>query len=91
MDWIAYFISLLIIGLVVGALGRLVVPGPNPMSIWATLGIGLLGAFVGGLIAGLLRFGWVLTLAVEVALAALLVWILTRSAATTSDHPDTRP
>ncbi len=49
MDWIAYLVSLVVTGLIVGALGRLVVPGPNPMSIPATIGIGILGALLGGL------------------------------------------
>jgi uncharacterized membrane protein YeaQ/YmgE (transglycosylase-associated protein family) len=38
-------------GLVVGALARLALPGPDPMGILATTGLGLAGSFVGGLIA----------------------------------------
>ncbi len=41
-------LSVLLTGLVVGALGRLAVPGPDPMPWWLTIGFGLLGAFVGG-------------------------------------------
>ncbi len=76
MSWIGYIISLIITGLIIGALGRLVIPGRNPMSIWLTIGIGILGALVGGLIAGALSLGWVLTVILEVAIAALLVWLL---------------
>jgi uncharacterized membrane protein YeaQ/YmgE (transglycosylase-associated protein family) len=47
-------IFLAIWGLVVGALARLALPGPDPMGILATIGLGLVGSFVGGLIAGLL-------------------------------------
>ena len=47
-------IVLAIEGLVIGALARLALPGPDPMGIFATIGLGLLGSFVGGLIAGLL-------------------------------------
>jgi uncharacterized membrane protein YeaQ/YmgE (transglycosylase-associated protein family) len=47
-------IFLAIWGLVVGGLARLALPGPDPMGIFATIGLGLLGSFVGGLIAGLL-------------------------------------
>jgi uncharacterized membrane protein YeaQ/YmgE (transglycosylase-associated protein family) len=47
---IVYLILLFVSGLVVGGLARLALPGPDPMSIWATAGIGLLGSFVGGLI-----------------------------------------
>jgi uncharacterized membrane protein YeaQ/YmgE (transglycosylase-associated protein family) len=41
-------------GLAAGALARLALPGPDPMGIVATIGLGLAGSFVGGLIAGLL-------------------------------------
>ena len=41
-------------GLIVGALARLALPGPDPMGILPTIGLGLAGSFVGGLIAGLL-------------------------------------
>jgi uncharacterized membrane protein YeaQ/YmgE (transglycosylase-associated protein family) len=40
-------------GLVVGALARLAVPGRDPMSIWRTIALGLLGSLVGVLIAAL--------------------------------------
>jgi uncharacterized membrane protein YeaQ/YmgE (transglycosylase-associated protein family) len=45
-------VSILISGLVVGALARLAVPGPDPMPIWLTIGIGVVGSFAGGGIAG---------------------------------------
>jgi uncharacterized membrane protein YeaQ/YmgE (transglycosylase-associated protein family) len=38
-------------GLIVGALARLALPGPDPMGILATIGLGLAGSFVGGLVA----------------------------------------
>jgi len=46
-------IFLAVWGLVVGALARLALPGPDPMGIFATIGLGLAGSFLGGLIAGL--------------------------------------
>ena len=49
-----YLIGLVISGLVVGALGRLVIPGPNPMSIGKTILIGIVGSLVAGLIANAL-------------------------------------
>jgi uncharacterized membrane protein YeaQ/YmgE (transglycosylase-associated protein family) len=77
MGWIGYIISLIITGLIVGALARLVVPGPNPMSIVTTIGVGLAGALVGGLIAGLVGASWLIAIILEVALSALLVYFLT--------------
>jgi uncharacterized membrane protein YeaQ/YmgE (transglycosylase-associated protein family) len=50
-------LSLAISGLIIGALGRLLVPGPNPMGLMATAGVGLGGGIVGGLI-GHVVIGW---------------------------------
>ncbi|MEV6493297.1 GlsB/YeaQ/YmgE family stress response membrane protein [Actinoplanes sp. NPDC051633] len=41
----------IIIGLIIGALGRLVVPGKQNIPIWLTLVIGVVAAFIGTLIA----------------------------------------
>jgi uncharacterized membrane protein YeaQ/YmgE (transglycosylase-associated protein family) len=51
MLWL--IIVLAIEGLVVGALARLALPGPDPMGILATIGLGLAGSFVGGIISWL--------------------------------------
>jgi uncharacterized membrane protein YeaQ/YmgE (transglycosylase-associated protein family) len=47
---ITFLIIVAISGLIVGALARLALPGPDPMSIWMTMGIGILGSLIGGLI-----------------------------------------
>ncbi|MBV8960264.1 MAG: GlsB/YeaQ/YmgE family stress response membrane protein [Actinobacteria bacterium] len=47
-------IWIVIAGLVVGALGRLAVPGPNPMSIGMTILVGLGGSIVGGIVGRVL-------------------------------------
>jgi uncharacterized membrane protein YeaQ/YmgE (transglycosylase-associated protein family) len=80
MDLIVYLLLLALSGLIVGALARLALPGPDPMSIPATIGIGLAGSFVAGLItyaiagrpvgAGLL---------LSVACAAFFVYLIRRS------------
>lgn len=44
-------ITVLIVGFVTGGLARLAVPGPDPMPVWLTILIGLVGAFGGGGIA----------------------------------------
>ena len=41
---------LLVIGIVAGYLARLLVPGPDPMGFWATVALGVVGSFVGGLL-----------------------------------------
>ena len=50
-------LSLAVSGLIIGALGRLIVPGPNPMSLLATIGVGISGAIIGGLV-GRFAFTW---------------------------------
>ena len=47
-------IGFLIIGLLAGALARLLVPGRDPMGIVGTLVLGLAGSFVGGFLAKVL-------------------------------------
>ena len=47
-------VSLLIIGLIAGAVARLVIPGKQNLSILATIGIGVVGSFVGGFLGYLL-------------------------------------
>ncbi len=45
-------VQILISGFVIGALARWAVPGPDPMPVWMTIMIGILGSFLGGGIAG---------------------------------------
>jgi len=44
-------ISAIVIGLIIGALGRLVVPGKQNIPIWLTLVVGVVAALVGTAIA----------------------------------------
>ncbi|SCF13047.1 hypothetical protein GA0070558_13117 [Micromonospora haikouensis] len=48
------FFTAIIIGLIIGALGRLVVPGKQSIPIWLTLLIGVVAAILGTLFAGVL-------------------------------------
>ncbi|MGW5163435.1 GlsB/YeaQ/YmgE family stress response membrane protein [Nonomuraea wenchangensis] len=69
-------ISGLIIGIVIGALGRLVVPGRQRIPIWLTILIGVVAALIGTAIAAALGVAdtggidWI-ELVIQVALAAL--------------------
>ena len=47
-------ISLIIVGLLAGALARLLVPGRQHMSILATIVLGIVGSFVGGFLGYLI-------------------------------------
>jgi uncharacterized membrane protein YeaQ/YmgE (transglycosylase-associated protein family) len=54
MDILVFLLLLAVSGLIVGALARLAVPGPDPMSIWATIALGIAGSVIGGIVAQLL-------------------------------------
>ena len=56
MSLIAYLLSLALVGLVVGALARLALPGKDPLTIPQTIAVGLAGAFGTGLLS-ILLFG----------------------------------
>ena len=45
------FITALVVGLIVGALGRLVVPGRQGIPIWLTMLIGVVAALLGTVVA----------------------------------------
>ena len=72
----------LVIGLIIGALGRLVLPGKQNMPIWLTIVVGMVAALIGSAIVGPLRdtsgVDWV-ELFVQVALAAGGVSLVARS------------
>jgi uncharacterized membrane protein YeaQ/YmgE (transglycosylase-associated protein family) len=57
MGILLYLILLAIQGLIVGALARLALPGKDPMSIPMTIGIGIAGSFIGGLLMLLITGG----------------------------------
>ncbi|HEX7527240.1 MAG TPA: GlsB/YeaQ/YmgE family stress response membrane protein [Gaiellaceae bacterium] len=51
MGILGVLIMLVVGGLIVGGLARLALPGPDPMSIPLTIGLGIAGSLVGGLVA----------------------------------------
>ena len=74
-------IMAIIIGAIIGALGRLVVPGRQPIPIWLTIVVGIVAALIGSAIARSLGFAntagidW-RELIVQVILAAIGVVIV---------------
>ncbi len=74
-----FVIVLAFIGLIVGAVARVLVPGPTPMGILGTIGAGIAGAFIGGFIGRLLfgpnlGNGWSFLLSVLAAVG--VVWLI---------------
>ncbi len=51
---LAFLLSLFIVGLVAGGLARLIVPGWDPIGILGTALLGIVGSFIGGLLASVL-------------------------------------
>jgi uncharacterized membrane protein YeaQ/YmgE (transglycosylase-associated protein family) len=49
---LAGLVSALLVGLVIGALGRLVVPGPKSVPVWLTVALGVSAALLGSITAG---------------------------------------
>ncbi len=75
MVW--FIISLVVGGLVVGALGRLLHPGRDPMSISMTILLGVVSMLVAGLVVRpVLGFGGGFITAVIVAV--FLIWAYSR-------------
>ncbi|HKG43661.1 MAG TPA: hypothetical protein VKB10_05405 [Gaiellaceae bacterium] len=62
---------LAITGLIIGALGRLVLPGRQQIGLLATALIGIAASLLGGILADLFDAGWIVRLLVAVALAAI--------------------
>jgi uncharacterized membrane protein YeaQ/YmgE (transglycosylase-associated protein family) len=75
---LTYLILLALIGLFVGALARLALPGPDPMSIWATIALGLAGTFLAGVVMRLLFHATGAGIVVSVLFSTLILWGIRR-------------
>jgi len=79
MTLLTFLVVLALVGLVVGALARLLLPGPDPMSIPMTVLVGLCGTFSAGL------FSWYVLnrhgagIVLSVVFSMLVLWIYRRS------------
>jgi uncharacterized membrane protein YeaQ/YmgE (transglycosylase-associated protein family) len=52
---VIFIIWLLIIGLIVGAIARLLLPGRDPIGIFGTIVVGIAGSFIGGFLENLIE------------------------------------
>jgi uncharacterized membrane protein YeaQ/YmgE (transglycosylase-associated protein family) len=70
---LGFVLAIIASGFITGGLARLAIPGPDPMPIWLTLAIGLVGSIVGavvgdaiagdnGYVVSFLSFGVAMTL-----------------------------
>jgi uncharacterized membrane protein YeaQ/YmgE (transglycosylase-associated protein family) len=70
---------LVLTGLIIGALGRIVLPGRNEISWPATALIGIAASLLGGILADIFGVGGVIQFLVAVALAALGITLFASS------------
>ncbi|MCI2419172.1 GlsB/YeaQ/YmgE family stress response membrane protein [Saccharopolyspora sp. K220] len=63
-------IGWIVLGLIVGAIAKLIMPGKDPGGILVTLLLGVVGAFVGGLIGN-----WIFGIGIE-RFWSLSTWLL---------------
>lgn len=76
-------IGFLIAGLVIGALARLIKPGRQNLGLLATLGLGLVGSLVGGIIAQFFGTGGIFELNILGFVLAVVAAVLLIGAAET--------
>jgi uncharacterized membrane protein YeaQ/YmgE (transglycosylase-associated protein family) len=79
MGLILYLIILFIGGLFVGALARLLLPGPDPMSIGMTALVGVCGTLSAGLFSWYVLHRHGAGLILSVLFSMVVVWIYRRS------------
>lgn len=69
-------IGFIVAGLVIGALARLLKPGKQNLGLLATLGLGLVGSVIGGVVANLLGTGDIFELNVIGFVVAVIAAVL---------------
>lgn len=84
-------IGFLVAGLIIGALARLFKPGKQSLSLLATLGLGVAGSLIGGIIASALGTGSIMELnvlgfVVAVIAAFLLIGVAEGMSSRKSSH-----
>ena len=51
-----FIVVLVIIGLIAGAIARLLVPGRDPIGLFGTILLGIAGSFIGGFLENLIQY-----------------------------------
>lgn len=67
---------LVLTGLIIGALGRLVLPGRQEIGLLTTALIGIAASLLGGVLGDIFNAGWIIRFLVAVALAAIGVTLV---------------
>jgi uncharacterized membrane protein YeaQ/YmgE (transglycosylase-associated protein family) len=79
---IGSILGYIVIGAIIGIIARLLVPGTSGMGLLVTIVVGIIGAVIGGWLAGAVfeeteGVDWIASILV----AALLVWLVSRAGA----------
>ena len=70
---------LVIVGLIVGGLGRLVLPGRQEIGLLTTALVGIAASLLGGILGDIFDAGWIVRFLVAVALAAIGITLFSRT------------
>lgn len=81
METLWAILGWIVLGLIAGAIARLLVPGRQAMGLLATMALGIVGSFVGGFLASLIfgdrdlwsPSGWIGS--IIGAIIVLLIWM----------------
>ncbi|MFG3602836.1 hypothetical protein [Micromonospora chersina] len=90
-------VGALVVGLAVGAVGRLVVPGRTSAPVWLTLALGVAAALLGAIVVGLVDTGpaepavWPLVVQSGFAAVAVVLAVLTAGRPPAGKEPPPRP
>lgn len=79
MSIIIYLIILFFVGLLVGAIARLLLPGPDPMGIGMTALVGICGTFSAGLFSWYVLHRHGAGLLLSLVFSMIVVWLYRRS------------
>ena len=87
MDILLYILLLAVTGLFVGALGRLALPGRDPMSLTQTMLVGVGATVIVGLISKLIFDSDSASILLSVLVATGIVWLIRRSRERSASGP----
>jgi uncharacterized membrane protein YeaQ/YmgE (transglycosylase-associated protein family) len=84
---IVYLLTLAFVGLVVGGLARLALPGPDPMTVWQTILVGVAGSFIAGLLVLAIYGRGGAGIVLSVVCSTAIVYAIRRSRGGTLRYP----
>jgi uncharacterized membrane protein YeaQ/YmgE (transglycosylase-associated protein family) len=87
MSLLLYLILLAVTGLFIGALARLALPGPDPMSILQTILLGLAGNFIAGIIVWLVWKHAAPGILLSVLCSSVILYVIRRRRGGDLTHP----